>query len=184
MEPPRKNILITGFPGVGKTVLLRKLLRSLPTSTTRGFYTEEIREGDNRVGFSLTTVDGRLHTLAHVRNIVSPHRVGRYKVDVQTFERVIHEELRLQAGVSTYVVDEIGKMECLSSLFCQRVIDILDSDAHLIATIAAKGTEFVERIKKRSDVDLFRLTRQNRDSMLSDVLQSCGIGGIHKMVRD
>jgi len=51
------NILLTGRPGVGKTTLIKKLIDLVPLSKG-GFYTEEIRKGKERIGFSLTTLDG------------------------------------------------------------------------------------------------------------------------------
>ena len=44
----KKNILITGLPGVGKTTLIKKLTEALKDFDPVGFYTEEIREGWER----------------------------------------------------------------------------------------------------------------------------------------
>lgn len=44
----KKNILITGLPGVGKTTLIKKLTEALKDFYPVGFYTEEIREGWER----------------------------------------------------------------------------------------------------------------------------------------
>jgi nucleoside-triphosphatase len=40
----KKNLLITGLPGVGKTTLIKKLSEKLKHLHPAGFYTEEIRE--------------------------------------------------------------------------------------------------------------------------------------------
>jgi nucleoside-triphosphatase len=40
----KKNLLITGLPGVGKTTLIKKLSEELKHLHPAGFYTEEIRE--------------------------------------------------------------------------------------------------------------------------------------------
>jgi adenylate kinase len=45
MEPLRKNLLITGLPGVGKTTLIRGLAQELRDLNPVGFFTTEIREG-------------------------------------------------------------------------------------------------------------------------------------------
>lgn len=62
-----KHITLTGLPGVGKTTLIKKLYQQLNENNieTNGFYTEEIRnETGNRIGFDITTVDGRRGVLA------------------------------------------------------------------------------------------------------------------------
>ena len=68
------------------------------------------------------------------------------------------------------VVDEIGKMECYSSLFRETLIRALDSDNRLIGSVALKGTPFIEGIKRRGDVELVRVTEQNRDRLAETLL--------------
>lgn len=54
------HILITGLPGVGKTTLIRKLVKHLAEHNPAGFYTEEIRDAQGtREGFRLVTLCGR-----------------------------------------------------------------------------------------------------------------------------
>jgi nucleoside-triphosphatase THEP1 len=45
------------------------------------------------------------------------------------------------------------------------VTSILESTAHVIATIAARGDGFIERIKKRPGADLWQVPRANRDDL-------------------
>ena len=46
----KKNLLITDKPGVGKTMLVMKVIE-VSASNARGFYTMEIRIGGERKGF-------------------------------------------------------------------------------------------------------------------------------------
>ena len=55
----KKNILITGLPGIGKTTLIRRLYEELKDTHPVGFYTGEIRENGVRKGFELISLDGR-----------------------------------------------------------------------------------------------------------------------------
>jgi len=59
-------LLITGRPGVGKTTLIRALARVLGEQAG-GFYTEEIRGPQGRLGFRLVTLDGRAGPVAALR---------------------------------------------------------------------------------------------------------------------
>jgi len=50
-----KNIFITGLPGCGKTSLLKEILEELKIPA-RGFFTQEIRKGGERIGFEIITL--------------------------------------------------------------------------------------------------------------------------------
>jgi nucleoside-triphosphatase len=165
----KKNILITGLPGVGKTTLIKNIGAALKGLRPVGFYTAEIREGGIRKGFELISLDGRKGLLSHT-NIQGPHRVGKYKVDVKGFETFLGSIPLLNPSTRLIVIDEIGKMECYSDQFKNLLKAILDSEKCVIATIALKGSGIIEEIKKRKDVKLFEITRRNRDSLLSDIL--------------
>ena len=64
------------------------------------------------------------------------------------------------------MIDEIGKMECLSRLFKETLLQALDSEHMTIASIALKGGLFIRHIKERKDVTLFLLTQKNRDQLV------------------
>jgi len=68
------------------------------------------------------------------------------------------------------IIDEIGKMECLSDKFKKLLIEVLDSEKGLIATIAFKGSGLIAAVKERKDVKLFTMTKSNRDSLLYEIL--------------
>ena len=168
MSPARKNILLTGLPGVGKTTLIRRLSEELKDLHPAGFYTEEIREEGVRKGFELISLDGKRGLLSHVE-IKSPYRVGKYRVDVKGFEGFLDSIAFFAPETKLIIIDEIGKMECLSLEFKRLIKEILNSEKMIIATIAFKGSGLIEEIKKRNDIRLFEITEKNRDSLLSEI---------------
>jgi nucleoside-triphosphatase len=163
-----RHVLLTGLPGIGKTTLIRELAKRLAASQPAGFYTEEIREKEARKGFRLVTLDGRELTLAHVNN-PGPFRVGRYKVDVAGFERLLAALDLRHASPRVIIIDEIGKMECLSRRFTEDLTALLDSSKTVIATIALKGTGFIQQIKQRPDCCLITVTVANRNSLAASL---------------
>jgi len=169
MDSTKKNILLTGVPGIGKTTLMISLFESLRDFNPVGFYTEEIREGGVRKGFELVCLDGRRGRLSHVR-IKSPYRVGKYGVDLKGFENFLSSIPILESPSPLILIDEIGKMECLSDRFKRLLLNALDSEKVVIATIALRGEGFISEIKRRADVRLFEITEQNRNSLLSEIL--------------
>jgi nucleoside-triphosphatase len=166
----KKNLLITGLPGVGKTKGIRKLCEALKDVHPVGFYTAEIREEGMRKGFELISLEGKRGILSHV-HIKSPYRVGRYKVDVSGFEDFLGEIPFFNPSSTVIMIDEIGKMECLSDKFERILKEVLDSEKRVIATIALKGSGLITEVKKRKDVKLFEITQSNRDVLLSEILK-------------
>jgi len=166
----KKNLLITGLPGVGKTTLIRKVCEALKDFHPVGFYTEEIRESGERRGFELISLGGERGLLSHKRT-ESPYRVGQYRVDIESFENFL-DSIPFASPVSRLmIIDEIGRMECLSDRFKKLLGEALGSEKWVIATIALKGGGLISEVKQRLDVKLFGMTPSNRDILLSDILK-------------
>ncbi|XP_065855740.1 uncharacterized protein [Euphorbia lathyris] len=136
-------LLVTGPPGVGKTTLIMRVFESLkisnPNLKIQGFYTREIREGGERVGFEVVTSDGRKAPLAST-TVSTPDSfrwptVGKYKVDIASFESLALPELQVKEDTDLFIIDEVGKMELASSSFFPAVLKILDSNVPVLASI-------------------------------------------------
>ncbi|MGZ3559906.1 MAG: NTPase [Thermodesulfobacteriota bacterium] len=175
MNSTKKNLLITGLPGVGKTTLIKKLSDALESFHPVGFYTEEIREGGVRKGFELISLEGKRELLSH-KEIRSPFQVGQYKVDIKGFEDFLGSVSFFSPSTRLIIIDEIGKMECLSVRFQKILKEILDSKKWVMATIALKGSGMIAEVKDREDVKLFEIIRKNRDSLLFEILAEVDIG--------
>jgi nucleoside-triphosphatase len=165
-----RNILVTGLPGIGKSTLIERLVSGIQRPMT-GFFTREIREKWKRVGFSITTLDGRKGILAH-REIMGHFRVGKYGVNVEDIDRVAVPSMipaRLDVIV---VIDEIGKMESFSALFRESLIRVLDSENPVIGSIALRGGgSFIEEVKVRKDVSLIEVTEKNREELVNLIMK-------------
>ncbi len=164
------NLLLTGKPGIGKTTIIKRVLEALEVPAT-GFYTREIRGPQGRLGFEAVTLEGKKCILAHV-DFRGPYYVSKYGVDVSTFERLIVPSIDpdLHPEAAIIVIDEIGKMECFSSRFCETVLKALDSGKHVLGTITMGGGPFIESIKRRSDVEIILVTLTNRGTLDSLIL--------------
>ena len=165
-----RNILITGLPGVGKTTVIKKLCAEVVHLNPVGFYTEEIRERGVRKGFALVSLDGRRSILSHV-DIRSHHRVGKYGVDVAAFERFLDTIDFNGPTTGLIVIDEIGKMECLSPKFQTLLTRWLDAEKRLVATMALKGGGIIQQVKGREDAILLEVTYRERDTIPSRIVE-------------
>jgi len=164
-----RHILLTGLPGVGKTTIIKKLANALVAYQPAGFFTQEIREDGIRKGFELITLNGRQQLLSHV-TFPGPFRVGRYGVDFAGFEQLL-ETLDLRHSPSRVVIlDEIGKMECLSQRFIEEVEALLNSSKIVIATVALKGEGFPTKVKHRADCRVVTVNLNNRSTLAGALL--------------
>ncbi|KAJ7416601.1 Cancer-related nucleoside-triphosphatase [Willisornis vidua] len=186
-----RHVFLTGPPGIGKTTLIQKVTQALKSSGVPidGFYTEEVREGGRRTGFDVVTLSGNRGPLSRVSSDSSAsrreYRVGQYVVDLVSFEQLVLPMLRnVSHGGDTEkricVIDEIGKMELFSQAFIQAVRQTLaGSGTVVLGTIPipkGKPLDLVEEIRSRKDVKVFNVSKENRNSILQDILaavESC-----------
>jgi nucleoside-triphosphatase len=162
----RRRLLLTGRPGAGKTTVIRTVAMAL---TGRwglgGFYTEEVRGSAGREGFRLITFDGRRRLLAHVSFDARAGRVGKYGVDVAMLDQLAATALKMTRAVDVYLVDEIGKMECLSPRFVSAMRALFEAPAPVVATVAQRGRGFIAEVKQRRDALVWEVTASNRDAL-------------------
>lgn len=156
-------LLLTAAPGTGKTTVMRRLAASLGDKRIRGFYTAEIRDAGRRIGFSLVSFSGSERIIAHV-DFPKAHRVGKYGVDVAAIDEAV-ELLKPDAAASAYLVDEIGKMECLSERFVAGMRALTMGRTPLVATVALKGGGFIAEVKRMHPSNVWTVTPENRDEM-------------------
>ena len=143
----RPRILLTGPPRCGKTTVVQKVVARFPGKAA-GFFTREVREKGERVGFEIVTLDGRAAWLSHV-GFAGPYRVGKYGVNMENLHRVGLPSLEWQPGVDLVVVDEIGKMECLSPRFVGAMEKLWAAAVPLVVTVAEKGGGYIQKVKEK-----------------------------------
>jgi nucleoside-triphosphatase THEP1 len=159
-----KNIFITGRPGIGKTTLIHDLFSRLSRYKIAGFYTSEIREKGVRKGFLISTFNGCEQTLAH-EDLTFPHKVGKYSVNLAALEEIVTTLNIQDQSPDLWLIDEIGKMESLSSKFRQFIEQILISADPVIATISISAGGWIEQIRQRAAARVFEVSVINRDEL-------------------
>ena len=128
-----------------------------------------MRRGGVRLGFEIVTLAGEAALLSHV-DFPGPHRVGKYGVNLENFHRVALPALEVRPGVDLIVVDEVGKMECLSARFVAAMERLWAAPVPLLITVAEKGGGYIAAIKGKPDKILVTVTPGNRDALPARIL--------------
>jgi nucleoside-triphosphatase len=165
----KRHLLITALPGAGKTTAIRRVAAELDPETLSGFYTEEMRIRGMRRGFRLVPFHGEPALIAHVE-LPKAHRVGKYGVDVAAIDAAVEAALAARRGTTLYLVDEIGKMECLSERFVASMRRLLGGKVPVVATVARRGGGFIAEVRRREDCELWMLTRANREALPFEII--------------
>ncbi|MEW6408667.1 MAG: NTPase [Nitrospirota bacterium] len=162
--------LLTGKPGSGKTILIKRILSETKLNAG-GFYTEEIRVNNQRQGFKIVTLNGKDGILAHV-NISGPYKVGKYGVNLEALEQIVVPVIRQAIQKNELIIiDEIGRMELFSSSFKDAVIEAMQCGKPVLGTIMLKPHPWADGIKRLKQVNIVLLTPAEWDETVQQILQ-------------
>ncbi|CAL1284400.1 unnamed protein product [Larinioides sclopetarius] len=171
-----RHVLLTGPPGIGKTTTVTKVCELLTVKNVKfqGFFTEEVRNGRERIGFDIVTTLGRRGNLARVSAPGASRgpKVGKYTVDISSFETLALPVFDCSPS-SILILDEIGKMEAFSKPFLARVQEAFSKPiSNVLATIpvARNAVPIVEELRSRKDCLLFEVTRDNRNDLPNEIV--------------
>ena len=160
-----KHLLIVGRPGIGKTTLMKRIIQALRGRSIDGFISEELREHGERVGFWLSSLDGRQVLLAH-RRMEHGVRVGPYRVNTEVMSEVAVPIIR--RGIKHALIlflDELGRMELCAADFQDAVNEAFDNGPSIVATAGIQHLPFLTAVKRRKDVELIPLSSANRKAV-------------------
>jgi|UniRef100_A0A7C3YT60 nucleoside-triphosphatase len=174
-----KKIFLRGRPGIGKTTLIKRIAEELKRRKKKvfGFYTEEMREKGERVGFKVKGLNGGEEIMAYI-HFSTPYRVSKYRVDRDRFEKIALSELakgKEEGGL--VIIDEIGKMELFSERFKELVWELMESESPVIATIPIAPLPFLQRLLEDFKIEIIEIDLTNRDRLAKEWERFLGIDG-------
>jgi nucleoside-triphosphatase len=135
---------ITGPPSSGKSTVMAVCVREMRERGLKvgGIATPEVRERGRRTGFDVVNLaTGETSPLARA-GMGSRFRVGRYGVDLESFESLALPALRFaQESCDVVCIDEIGRMELFSKPFEEMVEGLIHGSKPVIAVLHRNYTE-------------------------------------------
>jgi len=165
------NILITGYPRVGKTTLINRIVEATKIEVV-GFVTSEIKLNNRRMGFNIESFSGLKLPLASKENRQSLYRVASYGVYLENVD-IIVDQIKQDMEDFSYdwiILDEIGKMELFSTKFKQFVEKCLEQKC-VLGTIMKRDNDFTSKTKNRLDTIVYQLTEKNRSQAEKDIIK-------------
>jgi len=165
-ENLKKNILITGELGAGKTTLVREVVDELGVEPggylTRAMPERGLKKWCEIVSLTAGVVPERAVFARIDRK--SPVHICGMGVSAAELEAVGAVALEKAMEVSPLIImDEIGHMEIVSPRFQNAVVACLDSLTEVLGVIKIEHGPFVDRIKARPDIVLIKLSNVTYD---------------------
>jgi nucleoside-triphosphatase THEP1 len=171
MVGSKSVILLTGKPRIGKTTIIKKIINEIGLDIFGGFYTEEVRDSKDRVGFKCVSISGEHVEIANV-NSTSKTRIGRYGINVAKFEgfaiRILKEAI---ISKKIIVIDEIGFMQMLSKSFNNLVSEVISDKRIVLGTIPLEGDQVINNIRNLSEVKIVEISESNRDVIIEPIVK-------------
>jgi nucleoside-triphosphatase len=171
----KRVLLLTGNPGVGKTMVLMKTVNTLKKSGCKvgGIISREVREGGTRVGFEILDLhSSKRGWLAHINQKKGP-QVGKYRVNIEDLNGIgVQAILDAVENCDVIAIDEIGPMELFSEKFKEAVRKTLESRKLVIAIIHWKAQDMlISEARKREDAEIITVTYENREKLHEAIIE-------------
>lgn len=159
------NIFLTGPVGVGKSTILYNALKELDVSLG-GYITQRVYQKDYMKFIVKSLYDMEQYTIIEIdtnRNLK--------RVFTEVFENGLIHILDKSIDHSDLIVlDELGIAENDIEIFTTKVFQLLDSKKIVFGVLKDSDCEFLNQIRNRDDVIIIRITEENRDHILEEIL--------------
>lgn len=169
-------IVLTGEPGIGKTTIVKNLVKELKEKA-KGFYTEEVRQNRQRIGFRVVNLNGNSKIFAS-KTFTSKFLVGSYGVNITYFEETIKDLLEEKSfdKDKIYIIDEVGKMELFSKKFKDFIKKLITMpNLNAVITIPIRDTDsIIAEIRRLKGSYLLKIDKETRDLALENILAILG----------
>lgn len=165
------HALIVGDRGVGKSTLIRRVLKELNCPVS-GFETKkEAHPEDAVLGCPIYIYEAGKPHRRTPENFIGYHRAADAAAVTAAFDRYAPKLLEPMPEASLVELDELGFLEASSEAFCQAVLGLLDGKNPVIAAVKDRDVPFLNAIRAHPAARCFHITEENRDELFEEVLE-------------
>lgn len=163
------KFLICGDINSGKSTLITKL-EKLIDKKPKGYIT--VRMPDDEHGCSYVYLYNRANPPEDVHEaavIMAFGTDGSAEKHPELLDSLGTSYLESIPEGSLVILDEIGTLESASPRFQKAIMNILDGDYDVLASVKAQNTDFLRAVRKHPDCELFIITPKNRDELFNQL---------------
>lgn len=169
-----RHVLICGEVGVGKSTLIEKLLRKNARPLC-GFVTKRLSIDENGIHKVY------IHPAVGERQFAQENLIGTIDAtgahpNPQAFDTYGAALLNVVPD-GLVLMDELGFLESRATVFCDKILKILDGDAPVLAAVKSKDTPFLIAVKTHPKVTLYTITEENRDDLYERLIPIIEVWG-------
>lgn len=165
------HAFIVAAPGIGKSTLINRVLEELDRPVFGYITRKEKDEWDDILGNPIYIYPAARPQVRTAENLVGHCKDRKPTVYPEAFDRFAPYLWEPVPENALIVMDEIGFMEASSELFCGGIFRLLDGENPVIAAVKDKDTDFLNKIRSHPGAKCFYLTTENREAMVSEMLQ-------------
>lgn len=164
------HALIVGSRGIGKSTLIRRVLKEL-NRPLFGFETKkEDALADEVKGSPVYIYDAGTEHLQREDNLIGYCNQQHSAAMKAAFDRYAPKLRETVPDGCVVELDEIGFMEAKSEAFCDAILSLLDGNAPVIAAVKDKDIPFLQTVRAHPNAVCFYITPENRDALYCEVL--------------
>lgn len=166
-----KHILICGERHSGKTYLTERLLGECRVPLY-GFMTKIMVNREDGYHEIYMFPAGDSAKVMTEENHVGNCNTRQRTVNLRVFDTLGVKLLNEAKTDGIIVMDELGFMEAGSPGFCRAVLERLDGDIPVLATVKAGGmdVEFLKKVRNHPNAELYMVNPENRDELYKTLL--------------
>lgn len=168
-----RHILITGNAGIGKSTLIKKLLKELQ-KPVYGFVTLKMAEPGKETWpfYMFPAAQNEAERMCTEENLLGI-RGAKKEHRPEVFDTLGVELIRSAEPDGILLMDELGFMESDAERFQSAVLEALHGSIPVIASVKNKpGVPFLDAVRACPGAVIYTVTRENRDMLPDEIIKA------------